>query len=491
MTMAAHKTSAEFHKEVGIVTGAKGYLLSLEGLPSAKVDDLLHDEEGNRALVTSLRTGTAEALMLDSAPVRPGNRFFLQKDRTLFSFGDHLLGRIVSATGDVLDEKSGLPPPNTPLELNVVASGISSREYISKQFPTGITFVDTLFPIGKGQRQLVFGPIRSGKTNFLSDVVANQRDRATVCIYAMIGKPVDAIRSVTTRIFGENGNKNAIVLAALSNEPSPLIAIAPSVAFSMAEHFASQGSDVLLILDDLGTHAKYLREIALLEGRLPGRESYPGDVFYQHAHLMERSGHFNPEAGGGSITLLPVLETDIKNVTDLIPTNLMAATDGHFSFSAPLRAQGYYPPILESHSVTRVGRNTQTLVQKQLATRVLALLADYEKQKEYSKFGAQLSEGTREILRRGAMVREITSQRPYDHIPIEVQSILLSLVFTSIFEGRDEVFVRRSKTALIEGIYKEQALQGIRELTKTDTPFDAFKERLEEEKAVFEKICQL
>ncbi len=481
----------EFKNEVGLVASVKKYLLSIKGLPSAKINDILEDKNGNIALVTSLEESFVKALMLSPVYKRPGDRFFLKGNKKIFSFGEHLFGRIINALGEPIDQKAGFSEKNASLQLNVVASGIDSREFIKDQFGTGIIFVDSLFPIGKGQRQLVFGPPRSGKTSFLKDVIINQKDQDIICIYVALGRPLDAVQRIASSVFEKNEGKNTIFLAALSDDIPPLVSIAPSVAFSIAEYFSQKGKDVLLILDDLGTHAKYVREIALLEGRLPGRESYPGDMFYQHAHLMERAGHFNKKFGGGSITLLPVLETEIKNSTDLIPTNLMSATDGHFSFSAALRAQGFYPSIIEEQSVTRVGSHTQKLSQRQLANKILILLAEYKTQKEYTQFGSQLTEKTQEILNKGSIVEELLKQEVFElGIKSNIQVILLSLVFTSFVLNKDKKFIEQNKKKIIKSISENPELEEVRELAKTDIQIEEFIDFLETKITLLEKICQ-
>ncbi len=480
----------ELNIEVGLVISVKKYLIALSGLPSAKINDILEDKNGNIALVTSLEDDFVKALMLNSVYKKPGDRFFLKGNKKIFSFGKHLFGRVINALGEPIDGKSNFLDKNASLQLNVVASGINSREFIKSQFNTGITFVDTLFPLGKGQRQLVFGPPRSGKTSFLKDVVINQQKQDTICIYVALGRPLDAVLRIAESVFKKNDGKNTIFLAALSDDIPPLISIAPSVAFSIAEYFSKQGKDVLLILDDLGAHAKYVREIALLDGRLPGRESYPGDMFYQHAHLMERSGHFNKKFGGGSITLLPVLETEIKNSTDLIPTNLMSATDGHFSFSSSLRAQGYYPSIVEEQSVTRVGGHTQKLSQRQLANKILILLAEYKKQKEYTQFGSQLSKKTQEILHSGAVLEELLKQEIFEPgIEPNIQVLLLSLVFTSFVLDKDKKFIEKNKKRIIKFISEDSEMEELRNLAKTDIQIKEFIDFLETKINLLEKIC--
>lgn len=442
-----HKTYTE---EVGFVVAAKEYLIHLEGLPSVRINDVIENDEGKRALVLALNEDVVQALMLDPVDTYAGDRFYIRERGVSFSMGDHLFGRVISAVGDNLDEGSGFPPGNTNLRIEHHAPDINTRADITEQLYTGLTLVDTLVPIGKGQRQLVVGPFGSGKEIFLTDLVLNQRLNDIVCIYAFIGKPTIYVEEMMRRLFGNNANPHTIALVALSNDPAPKIFIAPSSALSMAEYFSNQGRDVLVVLDDLGTHAKYLREIELLAGRIPGRESYPGDIFYQHAHIMERSGRFNKRLGGGSITLLPVLETNIEELSDLIVTNIMAATDGHIFFSSEFHGEGYYPAVVPKDSVTRVGRKTQNRLQNALSIRAQALLAEYEQQKEYGRFGAELGEDGRKMLKLGEMLRIMLQQDIGTQIVVELQILLLGFVFSSYVDSKSVTELERSKEGLVK-----------------------------------------
>lgn len=484
------RRTASFEKEVGFVTSAKEYLLFLEGLPSARIDDLLRDENGHRAIVRSIGRDYVEALMLDRVCIRPGTHFFLEGSGAVLSIGDHMFGRIINALGAPIDGGSSFPKPDTPLNVHVVAGGIAHREHITRQFETGIALVDTLFPIGKGQRQLLFGPIRSGKNEFIKDVIINQQGRDTICMYVAIGKPIRQMQDIASRMYAAGANAYTITIGALSTEPSPVIALAPSTALIIAEHYSAKGRNVLIVFDDLATHAKYLREIALLEERLPGRESYPGDIFYQHAHLMERAGQFNKKAGGGSITILPLLETGIEDFTDLIPTNLMACTDGHFSFSPGMQAEGYYPSIRPDQSVTRVGRKTQPLAQKQLATKTLALLAEYRRQSEYAQFGSEISARTKKTLEQGAIIRELLRQEPFENISAPVQVMLLSLAFTDLFASKDLGFVQLNKRAIKEALRDAPELKEARTVAVSDISLKQFLERFKGHMSIIERVCQ-
>jgi F0F1-type ATP synthase alpha subunit len=269
-----------------------------------------------------------------------------------------------------------------------------------------------------------------------------------------------------------------------------VIALAPSVAFLLAEYYRSQGEHVLVILDDLDAHAKYLREIALLEGRLPSNESYPGDIFYQHAHLMERSGHFNESLGGGSITALPVVQTDLKNFSDLIPTNLMACTDGHFSFVPSLRAEGVYPSINIEQSVTRVGRQSQATMQKQLTTRIQILLGSYRQQKEYAQFSADLNAHTKDTLRRGAIVETLLQQEPYHTVPRSTQVLLLALAFTDFFAEKDSAFVDTHKATLVETLTTDEAFSELRTQALETVEYETFISDLNAKTKFLLSVCQ-
>lgn len=479
----------ERHNEVGFVTSVKHYLFSIEGLPSARVNDIIVDDEGNRAIVRSLDSGFITALALRSTTVHPGDRYRIPSDTYQLSCGEHLFGRIITVLGDPADGGEEFPPGNVPLSIEVEAPGIESRVPIHEQMYTGIMLVDTLIPIAKGQRQLVFGPMNSGITTFLSETTRNQSAQGVVCIYVAIGKPVNNLREITDTVL-EVEDEKTIVISALSDDQAPLISLAPSVAFLIADYFQEQGEDVLIVLDDLDAHAKYLREIALLEERLPSTESYPGDIFYQHAHLMERSGHFDSTLGGGSITTLPVIKTDLKNFSDLIPTNLMACTDGHLAFQTDLHAEGVYPAISFEESVTRVGRHSQYLLQKQLTARVQVLLGTFKKQREYAQFSAQLSDEAKETIRKGGVVEELLRQTPYEGIPVDVQVPLLALVFTSFFDGRDSSFAYEHKKALAKALTEDERLEDLRTGALQDVPLDEYLSRLEEVRDIFEEVCQ-
>ena len=326
--------------------------------------------------------------------------------------------------------------------------------------------VDTLLPVGKGQRELILCEPRSGKEQFFLDVILSQKNQDRVCIYAAVGRSELEVKRFSEEIHAVGADTYTIIVAATSSESAPMIQIAPSVATSLAEFYRDSGRHVLLIIDDLATHAKYAREISLLAGRIPGRESYPADIFYQHSSTVERAGMFNDHFHDGSITLLPTIETNIENFTNLIPTNVMSMTDGHILFSANLRAQGIYPAIEADRSVTRVGRQTQTFIHKILSDRVRSMLADYHELERYGRFGSELSAETQLKIKRGKVIEELLKQEPQFSIPPDVQILMLSLVFTGFFDTKDMDFVKSQKEAVIKTL-ESPVFKPLLEATKT------------------------
>jgi F-type H+-transporting ATPase subunit alpha len=479
--------SNELQKEIGLVRATKHYLASIEGLPSAHVHDILINEEGGRALVTALSHDAVEAMVLDQIDVRPGQRFELFERTNQISVGPHLFGRVVNALCDPVDGKGGFPPKNAPLMLERSAGDLAARELITEQLITGFSVVDTVLPIGKGQRQLLMGPIQSGTDAFCREVIRNQEGLDIVCIYAAVGKRATQVRRLADTLFSSPAAGYTIIVASFSDDLAPQIAITPAVALYIAEHFCAQGKEVLLVFDDLYTHAKYLREIALLEGRLPGRDSYPGDIFYQQAHLIERAGNFK---GKGSITLLPVLQTDPESYTDLIMTNIMGTTDGHLAFSAQMYAQGVFPPVVQDESVTRVGKHTQSVVQKQLSTAITSLMADAKEQERFMQFGSQVSDATRAMIEMGAIIKMLLNQDEHERLDIETQTILLSLVFTTFSSGKDAAFFREHAPRIRAAIAEESALADLRSRVRSEKSLDTFLRQVEKQTPFFTQICQ-
>lgn len=476
-------------QQIGYVTKAQDYLLSVEGLPQARVNDLVVTQSGARGLVAALADTEVEVWMLDAARPKPGEMLTLTDASLKLPLSANLFGRMINPLGVAMDGEVGLPPARDVIDLDVVAPGIDAREVVSEQFYTGLSIIDTLIPIGKGQRELIFGEARSGKTSFLLDVIVHQKHLSRVCIYAALGKSDIDVKRFTESVIREGAGEYTVVIGATSSQSAPSIAIAPSVACAVAEHYRNQGRDVLLILDDLATHAKYLREIGLLAGRIPGRQSYPADIFFQHSRIVERAGNFNDHFGNGSITLLPVIETDIENFTNLIPTNVMSMTDGHILFSASLRAKGQYPAVEPDKSVTRVGRQTQKFLHKVLSDRVRSLLADYHELERYGRFGSELSMETQLKIKRGKVTEELLRQEPLSAIEPGVQILLLAFVFTGFFDVMDIESVRSKKSVILKALSEVEIFRSLQnEFAKVT--LDELITKLKLNQATLEAVCR-
>lgn len=478
-------------QEIGYVVSSRDFLVYLDGFPTIKINDMVESDSGLRGWVNALAEDQIEVLMLDEGSISTRQQFIKLPNRLGVGVGDFLLGRAINSLGVPIDGKGMLSKTKTNpiLELEQTAPGIEAREFITEQFLTGMTLVDTLIPIGKGQRELILGDNHSGKTGFLIDVIVSQKNTGVICIVALIGKPAVAVRNFIDILKANDALGYTIIIATSSSEMAPLIFLTPKTAITVAEYFSSKGRDVLLILDDLAIHAKIYREMALLGNKSPGRESYPGDTFYQQAHLLERAGNFNAKNGGGSITALPVAEINLNDFTTLIPTNLMAMTDGHLLFKSALFNQGQRPAIDLAFSVSRVGKQTQDRVASLIASRVRQLLSTAQELETISRFSSELPPETQLTLRRKDLILEMLKQDPLTAIPKQIQVILLTLPFTAFLQDKDQSFVERYKKVITEAFLTNRALSSItKQIGKLQTDTQLF-QALEGAGPTLAKLC--
>lgn len=447
-------------QEVGYVKSVRNYLLNIDGLPSIEINDLVENSEGVRGVVNALHGETTEVLLLDDATVLPGDLFKRTPLKLTLNVGDHLLGRAINPIGIPIDGRGQLIKTAVAHneEVDKTALGIFSREFIKDQFVSGVAVIDTLVPLGKGQRELVIGDAHSGKTTFLIDLILNSKQAERICIYAMIGKPATAVRNLIDILRENNALAYSIIVATSSADPAPLIFMTPHTAMTVAEFYQKQGKDVLIILDDLGVHAKVYREISLLGDSSPGRESYPGDIFYQHSHLLERAGNYNIKYGGGSITAIPVIELNMNDFSGYIPTNLMSMTDGHLLFSATLHNQGIRPAIDISLSVSRVGRQTQDRIQNALSQKLREVLVRAAQFETLSRFSSELPLETQIILNQKKQVDMMLKQDTIAYISLEVQTLMLCLVFTTFFQSSPLEFIEANKIKFIQAFNSDPKL---------------------------------
>ena len=320
-------------------------------------------------------------------------------------------------------------------EIEVIPAGIAQRKKISRPLETGTILVDLMVPIGRGQRELIMGDRKTGKPHLALRTVITQAKLGTVCVYAAVGKKQGEIKRVE-EYFAMAGITDKLILVVSSSQDGPgEIFLTPYTAMTMAEYFRDQGKDVLVVLDDMSTHAKFYREISLLGRRFPGRDSYPGDVFYTHSRLLERAGNFINGGKEAAITCLPIMETTQRDFSGYIQTNMMSMTDGHVFFDSDFFISGGRPAINIFISVTRVGRQTQTNLRREISQMTLGLLNNYERTQKFMRFGAELSDNSRQIIRSGERLLKFFDQRISITVPVNVQTVLWALLWLGVWEN--------------------------------------------------------
>lgn len=460
--MAEFKTYLEKTNEVGFVERVFQSIVYVEGLPQAKPQETVIFESGEMGQVLSLNDEFIEVLVLTSSFVRVGTRVARTGELFQVKIGPGLLGQTINAVGGSF---SGIGTIKSLKELRPIDTNppsILNRKNINKQFFSGLTWVDLIVPIGKGQRELIIGDRKIGKTEFLLQAINAAAKSGIICVYGAIAKRRMDIKSIQEFIVEQKIANKTTIIASSASDSAGLIFLTPYTAMTIAEYFRDQGNDVLLILDDMTAHAKYYREISLLARRFPGRSSYPGDVFYVQSRLLERAGNFvhNVKLADGtverresSITCLPVAELILGDMSGYIQTNLMAVTDGHLLFDRDLYNQGRRPAINPFLSVTRVGHQTQTKLLKDSSSEITSFLVHYEKVKQYIHFGAELSEATKRVLALGDQVVAILQQGSDMIIPVNISLILLASLWAGIWKDKNPTKMRSSMNKIID-LYK-------------------------------------
>jgi F-type H+/Na+-transporting ATPase subunit alpha len=413
--------------EAGVVTSVGGGIATVRGLPGIAVDEMVEFAGGELGVATDLwPDGVGIVLLAHDAGIGAG-ALVTRTHRVLeVPVGDALVGRVVDALGVPLDQR-GEVRASRRLPIERAAPSIVDRAPVTEPLHTGIKVIDALFPIGRGQRELLVGDRQTGKSSVTLATVLAQRDTGVRCVYCLIGQRGAATARLVATLERENAMAYTTVVVAGSSDPPGLRQIAPFAAMSIGEAFMEHGHDVLVVLDDLTQHARAYRELSLLLRRPPGREAYPGDVFYLHARLLERATRLTERRGGGSLTALPVIETQAQNMSAYIPTNLISITDGQIVLSPQLAARGVLPAVAVGLSVSRVGGKAQLAAYRAVAGRLRLAYAQYEELERFARFGADLDEDTRDALIRGERVREVLKQDALVTIPVcEQLAVLLA-----------------------------------------------------------------
>lgn len=425
--------------EIGFVERVHHPVAHVSGLPGATIWEVVYCENGCLGVVMALNDEFAEVLLFTNEMMAVGAKVCRTGRPLEISVGDFLLGSAIDPLGFPLDGKTVASGQGEKRSIDTPPLGIDAREKVREPLETGLSMVDFLIPLGKGQRELVIGDRNIGKTTFVMQTILSQAKKGTVCIYAAIGKKKHSIKEVEILMRGHSIIRNCVIVGASSSDPVGYIYIAPYTAMTIAEYFRSAGRDVLLVLDDLTNHAKFYREISLISKKFPGRDSYPGDVFYSHARLLERAGNFKlPDGKTASITCLPISETIGGDISGYIQTNLMSITDGHIFFDQDLYKEGKRPAINYFLSVTRVGRQTQSRVRWGINRELSSFMVLHSKTERFIHFGAEINEGIKSTLEMGKNVSFFFDQAMEEILSINVQIILFTLIWTGILKEESE-----------------------------------------------------
>lgn len=411
--------------DVGTVISVGDGIALVYGLTQAMLGELLVFTNGIYGLVMNLEADHVGAVLLgDDSLIKEGDEVKRTKRVMEVPVGDNMLGRVVNALGQPID---GLGPIETkdtrPIE--VIAPGVITRKSVDTPLETGITAIDAITPIGRGQRELIIGDRQTGKTAIAIDTIINQKGKDVLCIYVAIGQKNSTVAQIVDKLKSFGAMDYTLVVSATASEPAPMLYVAPYAGVAMAEYWMHQGKDVLIVYDDLSKHAVSYRTLSLLLKRSPGREAYPGDVFYLHSRLLERACKLDDKYGGGSITALPIVETQAGDISAYIPTNVISITDGQIFLVTDLFNAGQRPAIDAGLSVSRVGGAAQTKAMKQVARSLKIDLASFEEMKSFSQFGSDLDASTLAILKHGEALLEVLKQGQYNPYPMEKEIFYL------------------------------------------------------------------
>jgi F-type H+-transporting ATPase subunit alpha len=448
-------------RERGVVSRVLRGVVEVEGFSQALSDELIAFEGGGLGLAMDLEPGRAGIVLLSNPlRLRPGHLAWRTQRATSVPTGDGLLGRTITPLGQPLDELGAIMADrHDPVEQP--APAIIERAPVSRPLQTGIKAVDALVPIGRGQRELIVGDRQTGKTAVAIDTILNQAGTGVISVYCAIGQRGDAVARVISRLGAADVLKSCVIVVAGAEEPSGLQYIAPYAAMTVAERFMRAGRDVLIVFDDLTRHARAYRELSLLLRRPPGREAYPGDIFYIHSRLLERATQLRASAGGGSLTALPVVETQAQNLSAYIPTNLISITDGQIYLSPTLFRRGQLPAVDIGRSVSRVGGKAQLPAFRALGGPLRLAYTQFEELESFARFGAKLDADTRAQLQRGRLVRDALRQEEGAPIPVARQIMHLLAVTEGLFDGISEQDLDAATAAVVAAVDDLPAAQEI------------------------------
>ncbi len=414
--------------EVGTVIQVADGIARVHGLENAMMNELLEFPGGVYGMVLNLEEDNVGAVLLGADKnINEGDTVKTTGRVVEVPVGDAMLGRVVNALGQPIDGKGPIQTDKYR-QIERVASGVITRKSVDTPLQTGIKAIDSMVPIGRGQRELIIGDRQTGKTAIAIDTIINQKGQNVKCIYVAIGQKASTVASIVKTLEEYGAMAYTTVVAATASEMAPLQYIAPYSGCAIGEEWMENGEDVLVIYDDLSKHATAYRTLSLLLRRPPGREAYPGDVFYLHSRLLERAARMSDEYGGGSLTALPIIETQAGDVSAYIPTNVISITDGQIYLETEMFNSGFRPAVNAGLSVSRVGGAAQIKAMKKIAAPIRTELAQYRELAAFAQFGSELDADTKEKLAQGERIKEILKQPQYQPMPVEYQVIIIYVV---------------------------------------------------------------
>lgn len=462
-------------QEVGAVISVGDGIASIYGIDHAMYGEIITLENGLKGMVQDIRQNEISCILFgDDAGIKQGTKAARTGKRAGVPVGEAYIGRIVDALGAPIDGKGEIEASDyRPVEQE--APGIVDRKSVSVPLETGILSIDSMFPIGRGQRELIIGDRQTGKTSIALDAILNQKGKDCLCIYVAIGQKASTVAQLVNTLKKHNALDYTTVFCSTASECAPLQYVAPYAATALAEYFMYQGKDVLIVYDDLSKHAVAYRAISLLLGRSPGREAYPGDVFYLHSRLLERSSRLSEEAGGGSITALPIIETQAGDVSAYIPTNVISITDGQIFLESALFNAGMRPAVNVGLSVSRVGGAAQTKAMKKASGSIRIELAQAREMESFTQFSSDLDEATKEQLKYGSVLTELLKQPLGEPLQLHEQVITLC--------AASHKLLMDVETAEVKNFQKEM-------LSYFDREHPQIGERIEKEKVLDEELTE-
>ncbi len=452
-------------EEVGTVIEIGDGIARMSGLEKCQAQEMLEFPGGTYGIALNLQEETVGAVILGSYQhIKEGDTVKRTGRIMSVPVSDAVIGRVVNAIGEPIDGKGAINS-KTFYPVERIAPGVMTREQVNRPMQTGIKAIDALIPVGRGQRELIIGDRQTGKTAIAIDTILNQKGQNIICIYVAIGQKESKVARIVSKLQEAGAMEYTIVVSAGASEPAPMSYLAPYSGVAIGEYFMDKGKDVLIIYDDLTKQAWAYREMSLLLRRPPGREAYPGDVFYLHSRLLERACNLNKENGGGSITALPIIETQAGDISAYVPTNVISITDGQIFLETDLFYRGIRPALNVGLSVSRVGGTAQIKPMKKVAGSLKLGLAQFRELEAFAQFASDLDADTKKSIERGRRMTELLKQPQYSPEPVEEQVVSIYAISQGLYDGVEVnkvketeqkfiEFMRSSKSKLLEKIKK-------------------------------------